>query len=72
MAVALPPSFFMALATLMPPPPGSSFGIAHFNFFSEIKYGTDVLLSMQGLKVMVTIEDIYQYNETTFYYLLKY
>jgi hypothetical protein len=48
----------MALATLMPPPPGSSFGAAHFNFFSGIKTGTEVLLSMLGLKVTVMIAGI--------------
>jgi hypothetical protein len=50
----------------MPPPPGSSLGGAHFNFFSGIKDGTDVLLSMQGLKVIVTIEDISQNNTYSF------
>jgi hypothetical protein len=52
----------MALATLMPPPPGSSFGYTHLNFFSGIKAGTDVLLSMQGLKVMVMMGSIYWEN----------
>jgi hypothetical protein len=56
MAVAWPPSFIKALATLMPPPPGSRQGTVHFNFFSGIKEGTVVLLSIQGLKVMVTTE----------------
>ena len=55
MAVALPPSLCIALATLMPPPPGSSMGAVHFNFFSGIKDGTEVLLSIHGLKVMVII-----------------
>jgi hypothetical protein len=59
MAVALPPNFMMALATLIPPPPGSSFGAAHFSFFSGISDATDVLLSMQGLNVMVTMDDMY-------------
>jgi hypothetical protein len=32
----------------------------HFSFFSGISDETDVLLSMQGLKVMVIMEDMYQ------------
>jgi hypothetical protein len=60
MAVALAPSFMSALATLMPPPPGSSVGVVHLNFFSGTKDGTVVLLSMQGLNVKVTIEDMLQ------------
>src|SRR5678815_5203144 len=42
----------------MPPPPGSSFGDVHFSFFSGIREGTEVLLSIQGLKVMVMMEGI--------------
>ena len=56
----------MALATLMPPPPGSSFGAEHLNFFSGNIDGTDVFLSIQGLKVMVTMEDITQSNDYSF------
>jgi hypothetical protein len=54
-AVVCKPRLCSALATLIPPPPGSSCGGLHFNFFSGISRGTDVLLSMQGLKVMVII-----------------
>ena len=60
MAVAAPPSFLMALAILIPPPPGSSFGVAHTSFFSGTKAATAVLLSIQGLNVMVMIDDITQ------------
>jgi hypothetical protein len=42
----------------MPPPPGSSFGDVHLSFFSGIREGTEVLLSIQGLKVMVMMEGI--------------
>jgi hypothetical protein len=50
----------------MPPPPGSSLGAEHFNFFSGINDGTEVLLSIQGLNVMVTIDDIYQDKHYSF------
>jgi len=45
----------MALATFIPPPPGSSFGAEHFNFFSGTRAGIEVLLSMHGLNVIVII-----------------
>jgi hypothetical protein len=61
MAMALPPSFFMALATLIPPPPGSKTGGEHLSFFSGISAITDVLLSMHGLKVIVQICAIEQF-----------
>jgi len=32
-AIASPPNFFMALATFIPPPPGSSFGAEHLISF---------------------------------------
>ncbi len=56
MAVASPPSCFMARAILIPPPPGSSLGAAHLNFLSGTKAGMEVLLSIQGLKVIVIME----------------
>ena len=55
MAVEVPPNFLIARDTLMPPPPGSNLGSVHLNFLSGIIAATVVLLSMQGLKVMVTI-----------------
>jgi hypothetical protein len=58
MANASPPNFFIALATLMPPPPASYTRGAQRNFFSGFKASTELLISTHGLSVIVTMEGI--------------
>jgi hypothetical protein len=43
---------------LIPPPPGSNTGGAQLNFESGLRTGTEVLLSIHGLKVIVIISVI--------------
>src|SRR5437870_1753594 len=62
MARAFPPNFTMALATFNPPPPGSNFGAVQRSFFSGTRAETVVLLSTQGLNVMVMIPAIFSYS----------
>src|SRR5690606_7498910 len=57
-AVASPPRLRIALATLMPPPPGSNLAMLQRSFFSGMSFGIDALLSMQGEKVRVKMWDI--------------
>src|SRR5690349_5500040 len=62
MARAFPPNFTRALPTFNPPPPGSNFGAVQRSFFSGTNADTIVLLSTQGLNVMVMISAIFSYS----------
>ena len=72
MAVASPPNFFIALATLIPPPPGSNVGAEQLNFFSGASTETEVLLSMQGLNVMVNMLLIERYVSSNLVFFKKF
>jgi hypothetical protein len=54
-----PPSLFTARETFTPPPPGSKVGAAQRILISLATLSTDVLLSIVGFTVRVTILGMY-------------